>query len=427
MSYREQTQEYIRLRQEGMGAREAFAQAFPNGLQEAQARDLADSTNDQALGQILGLTGGAIGAAGIYDLAVGDPLWGGIFESSAASAGAGSSSIGAGGSAISSGVGSSSPSQIILESPGFGGGDVAFGSGGSASGGGGAAIPGGTIPIGVPLGALAIALGPHWAPGLDAALREPAGDAARGLAGAFGYTERRPVTDGSVLSSPMIQQALPNATLEQIQEARRLGLIQGDTTRGDVNQDFTEQVNTGLEALSRDPGALSVGKQMAMLGPSFNTVSFNLPSTGAQQSQVNRLNNAAGALQNAGIDVATRTDPYGNTFQDVDSAVAGLSLQERADILPDYYGGERYQSFLNPQPQASGAPQALAINRPLVTPQATPPMAIGPIERAVPEGLTQEQQQALDPFLQDFYRDNPSAYQDRNAQNLSLQAALLGL
>jgi hypothetical protein len=78
--YQKQVMQYMELIRHGVPAKDAFNQAFPNGIPQAED-EAAKAANDQqkaAMGQIAGMVGGAVGAKALYDAVTGQPILGGI-------------------------------------------------------------------------------------------------------------------------------------------------------------------------------------------------------------------------------------------------------------------------------------------------------------------------------------------------------------
>lgn len=138
---------YYELISKGVPAQEAFKQAFPNGLpKKPQPKDVAAAQQKQAIGQVVGSVGGALGTVALMDAVRGKPILGairGIGSSSAAgevaSAGAGAATGGAaaGGTAGAgaANLGAGAPSMLAPEI----GGSVGASGGGAAAGGAGTA------------------------------------------------------------------------------------------------------------------------------------------------------------------------------------------------------------------------------------------------------------------------------------------------
>lgn len=92
-----QVQTYMQLLQQGMPAKDAFMQAFPNGVPTAadRAKEQADANQKAGYGQVGGLLVGALGGKAVYDAVTGKPILGGLFGKG----GAGASTIGGGSAA----------------------------------------------------------------------------------------------------------------------------------------------------------------------------------------------------------------------------------------------------------------------------------------------------------------------------------------
>lgn len=94
MSMQDKVNEFMRLRQQGVSAREAYIQVFPNGIEQEIAREQADAQADAGMGQVAGLVGGALTAKGVGDVITGAPtILGMITNPFASTAAAGSGAV----------------------------------------------------------------------------------------------------------------------------------------------------------------------------------------------------------------------------------------------------------------------------------------------------------------------------------------------
>lgn len=84
--YQKQALLYQQLISQGVPAKDAFAQAFPNGIPTAldRAKEAAKANQQAGVGQLGGTLVGALGTKAIYDAVTGKPILGGIFDSATA-------------------------------------------------------------------------------------------------------------------------------------------------------------------------------------------------------------------------------------------------------------------------------------------------------------------------------------------------------
>jgi len=78
--YQNQVQRYMELLRSGVPAKDAFAQAFPNGVptvEDAQ-KDAAKQQQKNAIAGIGGMAAGAIGSKAVYDAVTGQKILGGV-------------------------------------------------------------------------------------------------------------------------------------------------------------------------------------------------------------------------------------------------------------------------------------------------------------------------------------------------------------
>ena len=402
-----QAQQYVELRRQGVDARTAYAQAFPQGLQRAQAESLASATNDAALGQIAGMIGGAVGTKGIYDAVTSSGWFAPEVASTAAAAptataaAAAPSSIALGGT----GGGGLGSGGAALTDAGFGGGDVAFGGAGVAG-----SIPAGVIPaLGV------IASGPMWAPGLASALEGPSGAATDFIAdNVFGRTPnvlRSPesLASGELLSSQLGEQFQGLSPEQRAQVSQQL--LDSNALQGIYTDQGTE--NDSLAGLKGGQVTESIFPKL------------NLPYYYQQADRGER------AVQNLGVDpsemIFKRVGVSGREREvfDPESTYAAMGLDRLQQVFGDTAYGGNIQAAQGALAGALGAPQA-------------PQMPQQPDYTAELQGMVGAQPQAIqrplmsspdmsDPALQDLYRRNPELYQNRGSNQLDLGAALLGL
>ena len=423
MSYRESAQKYIELRNQGLGASEAFQQAFPNGIQRTQAEDLADAQQDAAMGQAAGMVGGLLASKGVYDLASGAPKVLGIIDNpfaaeAAAKAAevsglAGGSATGGGGAAIGSGaeVGTFDATGPIGSSIGT----VAQGALGAAGLGLGAKGVYDAYEAGDPLsGALSGAgmgaggLGLAGALGLSTGgLALPVIGAAALLGGGAGFLGDRKTTKEYQAertqdlldrgSSPFIDQSIA-----QLRGAQAGDVAGADPRHRERMQAVWDQYGKhGPQDLTKTIPELVWGSHGVMdtFGPDEWLGQLNEQ----QRFDVSQALIDRGVFSHNKGDVVIADDQKARAQQIKEQVLGGALLPAlQAQQQPNY------QQWSNGIPPEGGVIQPLpgqapAINRPLVG---------GPV---------------TDPTLQDFYRDNPEAYRDRNNENLNLQAALIGL
>lgn len=205
-----QVMAYYQLLQSGVPAKDAFAQAFPNGIptQQDRMKEAAKAQQKAGMGQVGGLLAGALGTKAVVDAVTGKPILGGIFSgggteaaTTAATAAEGAGAAAAAPMAQFGAVPASEVAAPNLVSAGWGGSEAAalpWANGGLGIAGGIGAVAGGTM-LGAALGKQLMKLGNKL---------EPQSHYKRG------YDE---TTDRSQIAT-QIRQAFPDATDDQINQ-----------------------------------------------------------------------------------------------------------------------------------------------------------------------------------------------------------------
>lgn len=376
MSIKDLQAEYIRLRQSGMSARDAYAQVFPNGHEQEIAKEQADAQSEAGLGQVAGIVGGA-GAAKL----VGDAIAGtGWFAPSASTALEGGS-VALGGSGT--GVGSASALAEGVSAAQAGGDTAAALSSESVA----SLLPEvSATAVGLPLAFLAMATGPQWGPGATESL-----GALSGLA--TGFEKSLPKSVEAMRSSPVLQAMIPGFSEmngEEKDSVIRAAQDQGVLTFAGAKPG---QENSPDE----------VAKTAARLG-------FGGGSA-YKEAQIRYLQSQNPMLSRDQIEDGMRmqrfVDPLANASLDdlISSGAWGTKTQDLMNFRDSLNQGENYDSMvmqaLNPQENLSSPMPGGSFGgaRPTVNFSPMDPMNIDPGMHMTPEQW-QQSQQALPQYAQ---------------------------